>query len=87
MKLEEAKNELQRRCNGLSNPNHVLQVALRMQYEIFEELEMIIKGKDAIMDAMVEYKSCDDCSHFNECPWSRDKNNAICHQFIPKATK
>lgn len=40
--LEIFNNELQRRCNGLSNPNHVLEVALQMQKEIYAELEALI---------------------------------------------
>lgn len=39
MNQDEAKIELQRRCNGISNPNHVLEVALQMQKEIYSTFE------------------------------------------------
>lgn len=45
-------NELQMRCNGLKNPNHVLEVALQLQKEIFDKFE--------------SYKPCDGYLKENE---------------------
>jgi len=50
MTLNESSNELKRRCNGLSNPNHVLEVALQMQKEIHNMFESQIRELEPVYE-------------------------------------
>ncbi len=66
MTIEEANNELQRRCNGIKNPNHVLQIALRMQEQIYDDFEAP-KTCDGCVEQGVYYQEskCRFCDNYS----------------------
>ena len=78
------KDSLEAKIQELEKANYVLRTDRILANKYIQELELIIKGKDVIIESMAQGKSCDTCR------WDGTRSGALaryCDElltFVPK---